>query len=145
MKLFIAVMLIAGVAQAQVSVDPVGSVDLAKIVGDTRAGVLAPFSGEGTLKAAYLPLVTLRGRTSGAEYLNLDGGLGVQDTKGKPILALGARFDTLLARIGAWRPVITTAVLPPIETGPTVALDLGASKPLKNAKFYWLFALKLGK
>ena len=128
--------------QEAVQVDPVGTVDIAKFFSNVRAGYLF---GHDKMAAAYIPLVSLKGH-GGAEYLNLDAGVGYNtDTRvGKPITALGFRFDSLLSKIGAWKPTVTTAVLPPIETGPTVMIDFGETKPLSHVKFMWLLALKIG-
>ena len=144
MKLILVLGLIFGCGTAwgqDVSVDPIGTVDLAKVFSNVRAGYVF---GTDKLAVAYVPLLSLRGR-SGVEYINLDAGYGYNDgRKGSPIVALGFRADSLAKKIGSWKPILTTAILPPLETGPTVMIDFSESRPLKNLKYMWLIALRLG-
>lgn len=140
----IIIMMFSGMASAQsVDVDPIGAVDLAKFFGNIRTGYLF---GHNSMASAYVPIISFKGPKSGVEYINLNGGLGYdQDTrKGKPIGIVGFRIDSMLSKLGRTVPNIAVAKFPPLEIGPTAMIDFSEAHPLKNVKFMFSIAYKLG-
>lgn len=125
-----------------VQVDALGTVDLARFFSNVRTGYLF---GHDQLASAYIPLISVKGRTD-VEYLNLDAGVGFNpDTrKGKPIMILGGRVDSFLRKIGTMSPRIKTATFPALEVGPTVLVDFSSPAPFKNLKFMFSVAYKIG-
>lgn len=139
--MIIAVILaIAGNAVAQeVTMPAVGKVDLAGIVGSMRASVLLNSQGA-TFYGAHVPIVSMLGKTSGVEYVNINAGVVYSaDMKQADFMAsTGFRLDSLISKLGRKWPNLKAAALPPIEVGPFASYGFN--------RFMWggMFSLRLG-
>lgn len=97
----------------------VGAVDLAAVVGSMRASMLVNSHGD-VFYGGHLPVATLLGRTSKAEYANFNIGVVYSSDKRQAdfMASVGIRLDSVLAKIGTKWPNLKTAKLPPLEVGP---------------------------
>jgi hypothetical protein len=127
----------AGVAS--VELPAVGAVDLAGVVGAMRASVLVNSHGA-TFYGAHIPIVSLLGKTSRAEYINLNAGVVYSSDKKRAdfMASLGFRLDSMVSKAGRKWPNIKTAQLPPVEVGPFLSYGFN--------KWMWggMFSLRLG-
>ena len=126
-------------ADETVIMPAVGAVDLASVVGSMRASMLVNSHGD-VFYGGHLPIVTVVGKNSGAEYLNLNAGVVYSSDKKQAdfMASMGVRVDSLVSKFGTRWPYVKTAKLPPLEVGPFVSYGFN--------KWMWgaMISLRLG-
>jgi len=100
----------------------ISNVDISGFINNMRASIAINQEGE-LFYGAHIPIATLIGKKSGAEFINLNAGFvySADDKASDFLFSLGFRIDSFINKFGTNNPNIVTATLPAIELGPFVS------------------------
>jgi len=98
-----------------------GMVDFSSIFQNVRGNISIDSKGE-MFYGGHIPIISIIGKTSKAEYINLNFGGAYSSDKKKSdfMLSIGIRLDTYISRLDRY-PNIRTAAMPAVEVGPFIS------------------------